>query len=296
MIKWIALGVIAGLVLLFIFAPVLAWILVGLVALLIAFVLFVPIGADVGYIDKQFRLALRVDGFAFQLLPKKHPDQEKPKEEPKPKEEKKEPEPKEEKKPKKSLNFTKEEILEIIKKAFKGLRKFGKLTVRKFMLHYTAAGVDPYYTAKTFSYVNGGLSALAPICARTFRCGDVDVWTDIDFTANWMTLETELSITLRLIQVVRAAIAAGIGVLGVLLKRKKRLKKEEELAKKNGSPAADTEEAGTEELHTEETGTEKSEPEEAGAEKTETNAKQASNDQVNNQPEERNDNNGDNNG
>ena len=91
MIKWIALGVIVGLVLLFIFAPVLAWILVGLVALLIAFVLFVPIGADVAYIDKQFRLALRVDGFAFQLLPKKHTDQEKPKEEPKPREAKKEP-------------------------------------------------------------------------------------------------------------------------------------------------------------------------------------------------------------
>ncbi len=286
MIKWIALGVIAGLVLLFIFAPVLAWILVGLVALLVAFVLLVPIGADVGYIDKEFRLALRVDGFAFQLLPKKHPVQEKPKEEPKPKEEKKEPKPKEEKKPKKTLNFTKEEILEIIKKAFKGLRKFGKLTVRKFMLHYTAAGVDPYYTAKTFSYVNGGLSALAPICARTFRCGDVDVWTDIDFTANWMTVETELSITLRLIQVVRAAIAAGIGVLSVLLKRKKRLKKEEELAKKNGSPACEKEEPGTE----------KSEPEEAGAEIPETSAQQASDDQVNNQPEERNDDNGDNNG
>lgn len=286
MIKWIALGVIAGLVLLFIFAPVLAWILVGLVALLIAFVLLVPIGADVGYIDKEFRLALRVDGFAFQLLPKKHPVQEKPKEEPKPKEEKKEPKPKEEKKPKKTLNFTKEEILEIIKKAFKGLRKFGKLTVRKFMLHYTAAGVDPYYTAKTFSYVNGGLSTLAPICARTFRCGDVDVWTDIDFTANWMTVETELSITLRLIQVVRAAIAAGIGVLSVLLKRKKRLKKEEELAKKNGSPACEIEEPGTE----------KSEPEEAGAEIPETSAQQASDDQVNNQPEERNDDNGDNNG
>ena len=281
MIKWIALGVIVGLVLLFIFAPVLAWILVGLVALLIAFVLFVPIGADVAYIDKQFRLALRVDGFAFQLLPNKHTDQEKPKEEPKPREEKKEPKPEEEKKPKKSLNFTKEEILEIIKKAFKGLRKFGKLTVRKFMLHYTAAGVDPYYTAKTFGLVNGGLSTLAPICARTFRCGDVDVWTDIDFTANWMTVDTELSITLRLIQVVRAALAAGIGVLGVLLKRRKRLKKEEELAKKNGVPASDTEEPGTEN---------------AGEDKPETNEQQAPADQINNQPEERNDNNGDNNG
>jgi len=291
--KWIALGIVAGLVLLFIFAPAVAWTLVGLVVLLIAFVLLVPIGADVGYVDKEFRLALRVDGFAFKLFPKKPPDPNKPPEEKKPKKEKKE-EPKEpkqekEKKPKKALNFTKEEIVEIIKKAFKGLGKFGKLTVRKFMLHYTAAGVDPYYTAKTFSYVNWGLSALAPVCGKTFRCKDVDVWTDIDFTANWMTVDTELSITLRLIQVVRAALAAGIGVLGVLLKRKKRLKKEAELAEKNGGPGPDPAQPGAQ--------TPAAEPvtEEPTAEKTKA-EEQASIDQVKNQPEERNDNNGDSNG
>ena len=50
--KWIALGIVAGLVLPFIFAPAVAWTLVGLVVLLIAFVLLVPIGADVGYVDK----------------------------------------------------------------------------------------------------------------------------------------------------------------------------------------------------------------------------------------------------
>lgn len=288
MIKWIALGIIAGLVLLFIFAPAVAWTLVGIVVLLIAFVLFVPIGADVAYIDKEFRLALRIDGFALKLLPKKPPDPNKPPEEKKPKKEKQE-EPKKpktegEKKPKKSLDFTKEEILEIIKKALKGLGKFGKLTVRRFMLHYTAAGVDPYYTAKTFGYVNWILSSLAPVCARTFRCKDVDVWTDIDFTESWLKLEFELSITLRLIQVVRAALSAGIGVLGVLLKRKKRLKKEAELAEKNDTPTP----------HTENSGKVDSDSKESGTDESKTDKQQTSIDQEKNQPEERNDDNGDN--
>ena len=78
MIVWIALGVIVALVLLFIFLPVVAWILVGLVLLMLAVVLLVPIGADVGYIGGEFRLAARMDGFAYQLLPKKPADPNKP--------------------------------------------------------------------------------------------------------------------------------------------------------------------------------------------------------------------------
>ena len=60
LIVWIALGVIVALVLLFIFLPVVAWILVGLVLLMIAVVLLVPIGADVGYVGGEFRLAARM--------------------------------------------------------------------------------------------------------------------------------------------------------------------------------------------------------------------------------------------
>ena len=134
-------------------------------------------------------------------------------------------------------------LLEIVKKAIKGLGKFGKLTVRKFMLHYVAAGEDPYNTAMTYNYVNAALCSLAPLCARTFRASrNVDVRTDIDFTADTPKIEAELSITLRLIQVVRAALAAGIGVLGVLIRRRQRLKKEAKLAKKNGEAGPDKEE------------------------------------------------------
>ena len=239
MIAWIVLGVIAALVLLFIFLPVVAWIIVGLVLLILAVVLFVPIGADVGYVGGEFRLAARMDGFAYQLLPKKPEDPNKPPKEKKPKKEKPPKEPKPEKegkdKPKRKLNFTKEEILELVKKALKGLRKFGKPTVRHFMLHYTAAGEDPYNTAMLFGYVNAALSTLAPLCARTFHVkGDVDVRTDVDFTTDKMRLDTELSITIRLIQVVRAGLAVAFGALGVLIKNKLRLRREAKLAKKNG--------------------------------------------------------------
>ena len=254
MIVWIALGVIVALVLLFIFLPVVAWILVGLVLLILAVVLLVPIGADVGYIGGEFRLAARVDGFALQLLPKKPADPNKPKKEKKPKKPKKEkppkePKPEEETKPKKKrkLNFTKEELFELVKKAINGLGKFGKLTVRRFMLHYTAAGADPYNTAMTFGYVNWALSTLAPICAKDFRVtGDVDVRTDVDFTTDKMSVDFELSVTLRLIQVVHMALAVAFGALSVLIKNKLRLRREAKLAKKS----ADAEQAPEEQSET----------------------------------------------
>ena len=237
----LALAILAALVLLFIFLPAVAWIIVGLVVLILAVVLLVPVGADVGYVGGEFRLAARVDGFAIQLLPKKPEDPNKPKKEKKPKEEKKpkkpeEEKPEEEKKPKKKLNFTKEELLELVKRVLKGLGKFGKLTVRHFMLHYVAAGEDPYDTAMTYNYVNYALCTLAPLCAGGFQVkGDTDVRTEIDFTADKTRIDFELSITLRLIQAVHALLAAAIGALGVLIRSKQRQKREAKLAKQNGT-------------------------------------------------------------
>ena len=239
MVLWIALGVIAALVLLFIFLPVVAWILIGLVLLILAVVLLVPIGADVGYIGGEFSLAARMDGFTYQLLPKKPADPNKPPKEKKPKKEKppKEPKPEDESKPRKKrkLSFTKEELFELVQKAIKGLGKFGKLTVRRFMLHFTAAGEDPYNTAMILGYVNAALSTLAPICANSFRVtGETDVCTDADFTTDKMHVDAYVSVTLRLIQVVHAALAVAFGALGVLIKNKLRLRREAKLAGKTG--------------------------------------------------------------
>ena len=120
-----------------------------------------------------------------------------------------------------------------MKKALKGVSKFGKLKVHKFMLHYIAGGKDPYSTAMTYNYVNAGLSSLAPCCSKAFSVnGDIDVWTDIDFTRDKMLVDTEFIITLRLIQALHVALVAGFGVLGVLIKNKRRISRERKAAQK----------------------------------------------------------------
>ncbi len=241
MIKWIILGVVAAMVLLFIFVPVVAWIIIGLLLLVMLVILFLPVGADLTFIEEQFSLAVRADGFAIQLLPKKPEDPNKPKKKKKEKKQKEpqEEEPQEEKpeKEKKSgfkFDFSLEEVFELIQKVLHGLGKFGKLTARHFMLHYVAAGDDPYKTAVTFNYVNAALSTLAPICARKFNVrGDVDVWTDIDFTADKMKIDAALSMTLRLAQFVHVGLAIGFGALGILIKNKLHLRREARAEKKN---------------------------------------------------------------
>lgn len=245
MIAFIALGAVAALVLLFIFLPVVAWILVGLVLLILALILFLPIGADVGYVDGELRLAVRADGFAIQLLPRKERGERK-----KPKKEKTEPPPQPEQeqaeeKPKKgkklNLDFTVEEIFELLRRVLLGFGKFGKLTVRHFMLHYVAAGQDPYNTAITYNYVNAALSSLAPVCARVFHVkGDVDVWTDLDFSSEKMRLDAEVSLTLRVAQFAHMGLSVAFGALGVLLKSKLRTRREARAAKKQQSLENDT--------------------------------------------------------
>ena len=250
MIKWIALGVVAALVLLFIFFPVIGWILVGLTALIIALVLFVPVGADVAYVQKQFSLSARWGGLALKLYPRKAPDSDEPPREEKTKKEKKPKEPGEEETEKKKsrskfkISFNKEEWLELIQRVCKGLKKFGKLKVRKFILHYIAAGENPYTTARIFNFVNRHLSALAPVCRRSFEIGDVDVWTRVDFEEKNMTLDAELSITLRLIQLLRVGVVMAFGVLAVFLKNKRRLKKEAKLMAKAAPPEVPAESGG----------------------------------------------------
>ncbi len=246
----IALGVIAVLVLLFVFLPVVAWVLAGLVLAILALVLLLPIGADIGYVNGEFTLAARADGFTIQLIPRRERKKEKPPEEKKektPKEEKAEPEEKKKKKP--QLDFTPDEILELIKKLIHGLGKFGKLTVRYFMLHYVAAGKDPYNTAMTFGYVNAALSVLAPLCAKSFHIkGDVDVRTDVDFAADKMQIDAQLSLTLRLLQIVHAALAAAFGALGVLIRHKLRRRKQKGAAEEAGPaepPVPERQEAET---------------------------------------------------
>lgn len=211
--------------------------ILGLVLLLLLFLLLIPIGADVEYIGGKFKLSAKACGILIQLLPRKEKKEKKPREkkerkkkEKKPKKEKEE----KEKKPKEKepLDLSKEEIFELIKKVLGSLKKFGKLTVDRFLLHYTAAGKDPADTATTFAYVNASLCALEPICSQQFRVKEYDVWTDCDFTTDKMKIDAAVCITLRLWQFVRVGVTAAFGALGILIRNKRRKRKEKRIAKR----------------------------------------------------------------
>ena len=214
----------------------------GLALVLLIVLLLIPVGADAEYIGGEFKLSAKVCGILIQLLPKKMREKhEKPKKEKKAKKKKKPKEPIEEdgkeKKEKKKLDFTLEEIFELIGKVLKSLRKFGKLSVDRFMLHYTAAGRDPCTTAETLAYVNASLCALAPVCAKQFKVRDYDVWTTSDFTTDKMKLDFALCITLRLWQFVHVGLAAAFAALGWYLRHRRRTKREAKLAKQSGAAA-----------------------------------------------------------
>ena len=114
--------------------------------------------------------------------------------------------------------------------ALGGFGKFGrKFRVDRFVLRFVAAGFDPYNTAMTYGYVNAALSSLAPLCRRRFDVKDCDVYTAVDFTADTMYLDFGLAMSIRIGQVLGVVLGIGFKALGVLLKNKRRLKREAKL-------------------------------------------------------------------
>lgn len=202
-------------------------IILGIIVAIIVLILIVPIGADINYENGELRVSAKVWKFLIKLLPKDPPDPNAPPKEKKPKRIKKK-KPKEaptEEKPKKKLklSFSFDEIMTIVKKLFKGLGTIFTIHVDRFMLHYVAAGSNPYDTAVIFGYVNAALSALAPVCSIKYKCKDTDVWTDIDFARDSMQLDVGIAITIRLGQILHGVNIILFGALGVLIKNKLRL-------------------------------------------------------------------------
>ena len=220
-------------------------IILGVIVAIIVAIMLVPVGADVAYEGGELRLSAKVCGMLLQLIPKPPADETKPKKEKKPKKpKKKKKQPEEqaqtgEEKPKKKLDldFSMDEILGLVKSVLRGLGRFGrKLSVDRFLLHYTAAGKDPYNTAMTFGYVNGALTTLAPICRRTFVAKDVDVWTDVDFTTEKTKVDFGVALTIRIGQIFGVVFTILFGVLGIFIKHKFRKFKEKRANKKAGIP------------------------------------------------------------
>ena len=220
-------------------------IILGVIIAIIVAIMLVPVGADVAYEGGELRLSAKVCGMLLQLIPKPPADETKPKKEKKPKKPKKQKKQPEEQaqtgeeKPKKKLNldFSMDEIMGLVKSVLRGLGRFGrKLSVDRFLLHYTAAGKDPYNTAMTFGYVNGALTTLAPICRRTFDTKDVDVWTDVDFTTEKTKVDFGVALTIRIGQIFGVVFTILFGALGILIKHKFRKFKEKRANKKAGIP------------------------------------------------------------
>ena len=205
------------------------WIILAILVGLITLIMLIPIGADLRYEDEVIRVSAKAAGIKIQLIPKKkrEPKPEKPEEKPKPEPKPKEEKPKKEKK-KRSLSFNAEEILDLLKLILKSFGRFGrKFRVERFVLHWTAAGSDPYLVARTFSVVNAGLSQLAPICTERFHCRDSSVWTDIDFASDRMFFEFGLTMTIRIGQIVGTGLRIAAGALVILLRSRRRVKREE---------------------------------------------------------------------
>lgn len=225
--------------------------IIGIIAAIILLICLISVGVAVNYENKKLELSAYVCGLLVQILPKKEkkakekrgkgkkdsaagqPDANAQNAETqdagagkkkRTKKAKKSRKNKKNKKKKMGLALSADEILGILKKVFSGVGKFTHgWKVPRFMLHYTAAGDDPYDTAVMFGYVNMALSTLAPVCSRRFNCKDVDVRTDIDFQADKMTVDFGLTTFIRLGSIFAMINTMLFGALGILIKNKCRL-------------------------------------------------------------------------
>lgn len=216
----------------------LALVIIGVILLIITLIMLVPVGADIGYEGGELKVSAKVCGMLLQLVPKPPSDGKKPGKEKKAKEKKpKRPKKEKPKKEKPKLDFTKDELLGLVRAVLRGFGRFGrKLSVDRFLFRYVAAGDDPYNTALTYNYVNAALSSLTPVCARRFTVKDCQVTTDIDFMADKTSLDLGLALTIRIGQIFGVVFTIIFGALGILLKNKKRLKRERKLAPKEAPP------------------------------------------------------------
>jgi len=198
----------------------------------------IPVGADIAFEDGSLKISAKVAGILLQIFPRP-PKEEKPTEEPKPPVEKAPEKEKPEKKPRRKLklDFTFDEIIELLKKVLRGFGVLGrKFRVDRFKFDFLAAGWDPYLTARFFGYVNAGINILAPICAQRFDVKDLYVRTDIDFTTDEMKFDFGIALTIRIGAILHMLNTILLGVLTVLIKHKLRKVKEKSINKSDGIP------------------------------------------------------------
>ncbi len=218
-------------------------IILGVLVLLITAIMLIRVGADLGCEQGKLHASVKAAGVRIQLFPRRkktasdEPKAPKKKKEKKPGKAKKEKKSEEDKpKEKKKLNFTLDEILDLLKAMLHGLGHFtDRIRVDRFVLHLIVAGSDPCSVAVAYGKINAWLSAMAPACKK-LNAKNSDVWTAVDFTEEWPRADFAIAMSFRIGTLFGMLFVIGFGALKVLLRRKKRIRQE---AKAAANPPAE---------------------------------------------------------
>lgn len=162
------------------------WIILGILALLIICFLFVRIGIELEYSEKKLAVYLRSAIFKIRL----HPSTDRGGKKKKPADK--------EKKPDNALNQFKE-FIAVISEISKKVKK--RFVIDYIVLHYRAAGEDAAKAAMNFGYASFLAGAVLPILDNSFTVKEKDIRTDVSFTEreSFIYFKTRMSIALRIL-------------------------------------------------------------------------------------------------
>jgi len=185
-------------------------------------VAMIPLSVRGRYAPGEVLLQIRSGLLKITLLPK---NEDKPQKPPKQEKEKKE-EPAADTHPKQSLD-----IPELLKAGLPALfdtlgRLRRKLTVNELTLWFSSGSPDPYDAAMNYGKVSAVLGALVPVLDRYFNIRKRDIRTAVSFEGEGNSVLFDITLTLRLWQIIY--IVFGMWpVVKVLLRKPENRKVEE---------------------------------------------------------------------
>lgn len=188
-----------------------AWIVVLCVVLALVGLGCIRLGAELSYDEDGFAFAACVSGITLRLGTKKS----KPSEKQPPEAENASPEP-----DKKKRGLPPWPILKILgKNGYTTLcRLVSRLRVDVLKIHFTAAWADPAVTAMAYSAAGVAMEGLLKIGGR--RIAHPDLLATVDFDSEKPLLDLRLRLSLRVYQLLGAALGFGLGVLRDFIKLK----------------------------------------------------------------------------
>jgi hypothetical protein len=194
-----------------------AWIVVLCVVLALVGLGCIRLGAELSYDEDGFAFAACVGGITLRLGTKKS----KPSEKQPPEAENASPEP-----DKKKRGLPPWPILKILgKNGYTTLcRLVSRLRVDVLKIHFTAAWADPAVTAMAYSAAGVAMEGLLQIGGR--RIAHPDLLATVDFDSEKPLLDLRLRLSLRVYQLLGAALGFGLGVLKDFIKLKMKREKD----------------------------------------------------------------------